>query len=74
MSLAQNDVINERTKHIDVKYHFIKEMVNNGTVNLQYISTQEMTADIMTKNLQAVKHKTFAWNESRINGSRQSRD
>ena len=57
MELAYNDVINERTKHIEVKYHFSKEKVQDGTVVFNYIPTQEMTADIMTKNLPAVKHK-----------------
>lgn len=50
LELAYNDVIYERTKHVDVKYHFTTEMVNYGTIVFNYIPTQDMTADITTKS------------------------
>ena len=52
MELAYNDVINEKTKHIDVNYNFIKEKVKDGTIVFNYVPTSENAADIMTKMLQ----------------------
>ena len=40
-----------RIKHVEVDRHFIKEKVDNGTLNIQYIPTAEQTADILTKAL-----------------------
>lgn len=59
LGLAKNDVISERTKHIDVKFHFIKEHIKNGNIKNVYIPTTEMVADIMTKALEVKKHRTF---------------
>ncbi|CDF38077.1 unnamed protein product [Chondrus crispus] len=57
LSLASNEIQNERTKHIDVKYHFNKDYIADHTVILQYVSTEKMTADVMTKALGSVKHR-----------------
>ena len=48
-------VFHARTKHIKVHYHFIRERVRAGDVDLQYISTNLQTADIFTKALGADK-------------------
>ncbi|GKE03834.1 hypothetical protein Tco_1395852, partial [Tanacetum coccineum] len=40
-----------RTKHIDVRYHFIKEQVENGVVDLYFVRTEYQLADIFTKVL-----------------------
>lgn len=42
---------NKRTKHVDVRYHFLKEKVNDGTISLHYVSSQSQLADILTKPL-----------------------
>ena len=39
MNMAQNDSVNERSKHIEVKYHFIKHHVQICNVKFKYIST-----------------------------------
>lgn len=57
IELAYNEVTNERRKHVEVKYHFSKEKVQDRTVVSNYISTQELTANIMTKNLPSVNHE-----------------
>ena len=49
--LARNPVFHTRTKHIEVHYHFIREHVLAGDVDLQHISTNLQTADIFTKVL-----------------------
>jgi len=51
MDIANNLDNNERTKHIDIKYHFIKDHINKGTLKMEYLPTTEMTADILTKAL-----------------------
>ncbi|KAK2578615.1 hypothetical protein KPH14_000964 [Odynerus spinipes] len=48
-----------RTKHIDIKNHFIKEAVSSSIVKLRYINSNQMIADILTKPLQASKHTIF---------------
>ncbi|KXJ69169.1 hypothetical protein RP20_CCG028476 [Aedes albopictus] len=42
-----------RVKHIDVKYHFIRNVVADGKVKLVYVPTQKQQADILTKSLPA---------------------
>jgi transposase InsO family protein len=40
-----------RLKHVDVSYHFVREMIANNTLSVEYITTEQQTADIMTKAL-----------------------
>ena len=49
--LSKNSVLHSRTKHIDIRYHFIKEHVLNGDIALDYVCTEEQLADIFTKPL-----------------------
>jgi hypothetical protein len=52
-------VFHARTKHIEVHYHFIKEKVLAGEIDLIYVSTEDRVADIFTKVLGAEKHRRF---------------
>jgi hypothetical protein len=51
ITLAKDPVAHSRTKHIDVRYHYIKELVIRGKVAVDYCLTADMTADILTKPL-----------------------
>jgi len=51
IALAHNPVNHSRAKHIDIKHHFIRERVERGEVELKYISTKDMLADIFTKQV-----------------------
>jgi hypothetical protein len=51
LAVSQNGVKSNRTKHVDVKYHFITQTVEEGTVKLKWIPTAEQQADIFTKAL-----------------------
>lgn len=51
MRLAVNPEFHSRTKHVDVKFHFLREQVVLHTIDIQYLPTQQQIADIMTKAL-----------------------
>ena len=57
--IARNPVSHSRTKHIDIKYHYMRETVQNGLVELKYCPTKEMAADILSKPLCRGKFKLF---------------
>ena len=48
-----------KSKHIDIKYHYIRYMVQRGTVKLQYVVTYEHITDVLTKSLARVKFEYF---------------
>ena len=49
--LSRNPVLHGRSKHIDVRFHFLRDLTRDGIVELVHCSTQEQVADIMTKPL-----------------------
>jgi hypothetical protein len=49
--IESNHCLQQRTKHIDIKYHFIKDLVKEGKIKIKYCPTKKMTADILTKPL-----------------------
>jgi hypothetical protein len=51
--LAKNPVHHERSKHIDVRFHFIREHVKNGDVEMTHVASRNQVADIFTKSLSA---------------------
>ena len=53
--MCKNPVMCKRTKHIDVKYHFVRERLEDETVDLQYCPTELMEADLLTKALSKAK-------------------
>ena len=48
-----------RTKHVEVHYHFVREKVIDGKVDLLYVSTNQKVVDIFTKGLSIEKHTQF---------------
>jgi Reverse transcriptase (RNA-dependent DNA polymerase) len=55
IGLANNPILHARTKHIDIRYHFINEQITAGAIVLKYISTEEQLADMLTKPLGPLK-------------------
>jgi len=47
--LAKNQVYHARMKHIDVRFHFLRKILDEGDIKLQKIHTKENPADILTK-------------------------
>ncbi|MCO5552643.1 hypothetical protein L7F22_006159 [Adiantum nelumboides] len=52
MQLARKPVFHARTKHIEVHYHFIRERVLDGSIDLTFVRTDEQIADIFTRPLE----------------------
>ena len=59
IALAKNPIGHKRTKHIDTRYHFIREKVDSGQIAIKYCSTQDMIADVFTKGLAVNKFVEF---------------
>jgi hypothetical protein len=55
LALIQNPVFHERSKHIDVRYHFIRECREDGRISADFVSTKDQLADIQTKALGRVR-------------------
>ena len=55
IAIANSDSINARRKHIDVRYHAIRERIINGDVILKHVKTTEQLADLLTKNIGPTK-------------------
>ena len=51
IKLSKNPVLHGRSKHIDVKYYFLRDLCNEGTIELEYCRSEEQLADIFTKPL-----------------------
>ena len=59
IAIARNPVYHARTKHIDIKYHYVREALMDGVIDLVYCPTQQMTADILTKPLSRDQFETL---------------
>ena len=55
LALAKNPIFHDRSKHIDLRYHFIRDCMEEGSINASYISNNDQLADILTKSLGRVK-------------------
>lgn len=59
IALTKADRNEKKSKHIDTKYNFVKDLVHQGVVRLQYCPSEHMEADLLTKPLPAVKLKNL---------------
>ena len=55
VKLSKNPVFHDKSKHIKIKYQYIKDMVQRGAMKIHYISTDEQIADLLNKALAIVK-------------------
>ena len=51
MNMAKNPVQHKRTKHIDVRHHFLRDNVEKGNITMEFCKTENQVADIFTKAL-----------------------
>lgn len=62
IALAKHPESHQRTKHIDLRYHHIREKEEDGTIAIKYLPTKKMIADGFTKSLPSTQLNTFVEN------------
>lgn len=59
ISLARNPKYHARSKHIDIRYHFVREALKQEAFSLSHVSSGEMATDILTKSLCKFQHLKY---------------
>ena len=67
IAIGSNDVHHARTKHIDIRHHFIRDHIADDVISMQWVSTHQQEADILTKPLSAAP---YIVNRDRIMGGK----
>jgi hypothetical protein len=62
ISMAKNLVFHQRTRHINRKYHFIREALQEGVIDVKFCRSEEQLADILTKALSKDRFKQLRLN------------
>ena len=62
INISKNLVIHAKTKHIAIKYHYVRELVQDKEKNMEYVNTKEKLADIFTKALPMDGHEYLRGN------------
>ena len=57
IALAKNSVFHDRSKHIDIQHHYTRDLVRAGRIEIKYIPTKDMLADVLTKALPHAQHE-----------------
>ena len=59
ISLSHDFQFHAKSKHIDIQHHFIRDKVNDHSITISYVPTEENPADLLTKGLPRPKHEKF---------------
>lgn len=57
--MTKNPAFHSRTKHVDTRYHFIRNLVTTGILSLKFCGTNDQVVDVLTKSLPHNKHDFF---------------
>ena len=57
--MSESSVFHNKSKHIEIKFHYIRDMVQRRAMKLQYVATKEQIADVLTKILARKKFEYF---------------
>ena len=60
LALARNPTLHARTKHIEMRHHFIRERIESCKIKQVYCPTEDMVADVLTKAITREKHEAFS--------------
>ena len=78
IKMTENLVFHDKSKHIEIWYFYIWDMVQKGAIKIQYVSIDEHVADVLTKPLSRVKFEYFlenlVWFQRNFLGRRRSDD
>ena len=61
IAIAHHPEFHARTKHIDISYHFLRDLVKSGSLNLVYVNTRQNLADLFTKGLPRITHQDLTF-------------
>ena len=56
--MAENNTSNNQTKHVNTRYHFVRELIDEGTLKIEFVRSENNDSDIFTKNLGKIYLKT----------------
>lgn len=56
IKLSESDGYKQRTKHIDIRYHYIRDLIKQGKINVEFLETGKMVADSLTKSVNKAKN------------------
>lgn len=59
INISNNPVQHSKTKHIDIRHHFIRDLVEDGAVSLEFIPTESQLADFLTKPLDSLRFESL---------------
>ena len=55
IALAKNPVLHDRSKHIDVKFHFLRDCIDGGQIVIEFVKTSRQLVDVLTKSLKRLR-------------------
>ena len=55
ITLAKNPVLHDRSKHIDIKFHFLRDCIDGGQIVIEFVETGRQLVDILTKSLERLR-------------------
>ena len=67
--LAENQNSSDRTKHVDIRYHFIRQYIKDGTIMIEFVCSSENDSDIFTKN---VTSETFSRHSEKLTWTKEN--
>ena len=59
IKMTENHVFHDKSKHIEIRYFYIMDVVQKGAIKIQYVSTDEQFSGVLTKQLSRVKFEYF---------------
>ena len=59
IKMTENPMFHDKSKHIEIRYHYIQDMVQKGAIKLKYVPTEELVVDVLTKPISRVKFEYF---------------
>ena len=59
ISISKNPVMHSKTKHIPIKFHFLREQVMSKVIKVEYVGTKDQIADVFTKPLSKMQFESL---------------